>query len=80
MAEETKIKPSWIDQNWKAITLIILFVAGWTNLRLAVKELQVQMKMVLTQISINKTAERKEKVFNETRQPVSNSVSNHSSD
>lgn len=75
MAEESKPKPSWIDLNWKAITLLILAIAGWTNLRIELKELQVQMRMVLAhQRRQQKITKVKENTNHEVRLPVSGSV------
>ena len=73
--KEPKAKPSWIDLNWKAITVLILAAGGWINIRLAVKELQVQMKMVLTyQQQQQKITKAKENTNHEIRRPVSHSV------
>lgn len=72
---KTQCKPSWVDRNWKAVTLVLLAIAGWTELRIAVKVLQVQMTMVLAhQQREQKITKVKENLNHEVRRPISGSV------
>ena len=73
-------KTSWLALNWlKAATLMIIFIAGYVDIRVAIKELQVQMRLVLSQIRINGLAQEKEK-DGEIFTPVFNSFRDHRDD
>lgn len=69
-------KLSWLDLNWlKVIALAIIFIAGYVDIKVELKELQVQMKMVLAhQQRQQKITKMKENINHEVRLPVSGSV------